>query len=75
MIIELLTFSHSHTHSHTHTHTHSLSHLSLARPIFTWPPEGQQVAVGQNIRLRCKATGRPEPQIIWLHNGTEVSYK
>ncbi|CAD6199305.1 unnamed protein product [Caenorhabditis auriculariae] len=33
----------------------------------------QEFKLGYKLKLFCKATGHPRPQIVWYHNGAEVN--
>ncbi|XP_052823062.1 peroxidasin homolog [Octopus bimaculoides] len=38
-------------------------------PVFTVEPEDMQLEIGTSMVFTCAATGDPEPEISWLHNG------
>ena len=33
-------------------------------------PKNQELRGGSTLSLTCGAIGEPEPEILWLHNGT-----
>ncbi|CAF2489671.1 unnamed protein product [Rotaria sp. Silwood2] len=35
-------------------------------------PEQQTIQVGQPIKLECKVSGRPQPEVIWTKDGKEI---
>lgn len=35
-------------------------------------PEQQTIQVGQPIKLECKVSGRPQPDVIWTKDGKEI---
>lgn len=41
-------------------------------PYFTVEPEIQNVAEDETVKLTCEASGIPEPQIKWIHNGKPI---
>lgn len=45
----------------------------LVVPEIEWSPD-QVVTLkaGENVRLSCKITGRPLPQIVWYKDGIEI---
>jgi hypothetical protein len=45
----------------------------IAVPYFTEEPENVNAAEDETIEFRCKASGVPEPQIKWIHNGRPIS--
>lgn len=45
----------------------------LAKPYFTEEPEIENRAENETAEFHCKASGNPEPQIIWIHNGKPIS--
>lgn len=47
--------------------------LVIAVPYFTEEPENVNAAEDETIEFRCKASGIPEPQIKWIHNGRPIS--
>lgn len=55
-----------------------LSFLSIvphfvAKPYFTEEPEIENRAENETAEFHCKASGNPEPQIIWIFNGKPIS--
>jgi len=40
-----------------------------AAPYFTVEPEIQNAAEGETVEFRCEASGKPSPEIKWIHNG------
>ena len=72
--LSCILYFHTQKHTQRHMYTHVFIHPpSPARPIITRPPESRDIIEGENITLSCKAFGRPEPEIMWLFNGEEVS--
>lgn len=43
-----------------------------AVPYFTVEPENINAAEGETVTFRCEASGVPEPQIKWIHNGKPI---
>lgn len=41
-------------------------------PNFVVPIQSVQAVDGQELRLPCKVTGKPMPQISWYHNGKNI---
>ena len=46
--------------------------LSPAAPYFTVEPEIVNAAEGETVEFQCEASGVPEPQIKWIHNGVPI---
>ena len=44
-----------------------------AVPYFTEEPENVNAAEDETIEFHCKASGVPEPQIKWIHNGRPIT--
>lgn len=44
-----------------------------AAPYFTVEPEIVNAAEDETAELMCEASGDPEPQIKWIHNGLPIS--
>ncbi|PSN43064.1 Neuroglian [Blattella germanica] len=42
-------------------------------PYFTEEPEIINAAEDETVEFKCKASGIPEPQIKWIHNGKPIS--
>lgn len=47
--------------------------MVLAVPFFTVEPEVQNAAEGEDVELKCKASGIPSPEIKWIHNGKPIA--
>jgi len=45
----------------------------IAIPYFTEEPENVNAAEDETIEFHCKASGVPEPQIKWIHNGRPIT--
>jgi hypothetical protein len=45
----------------------------IAVPYFTEEPENVNAAEDETVEFHCKASGIPEPQIKWIHNGRPIS--
>lgn len=45
----------------------------LAAPYFTIEPEIIRAAENETAVFECKASGNPEPQILWIYNGKPIS--
>lgn len=43
--------------------------LVAAAPYFTVEPEIQNAAEGESVEFKCEASGKPSPEIKWIHNG------
>jgi hypothetical protein len=43
-----------------------------AVPYFTEEPEIKNEAEDETVEFRCAASGVPEPQIKWIHNGVPI---
>lgn len=53
--------------------SYSINLQVMAVPYFTEEPENVNAAEDETIEFRCKASGVPEPQIKWIHNGRPIS--
>lgn len=53
--------------------SHSISLEVLAVPFFTIEPEITHAAEDETIKFTCAASGVPEPEIHWIHNGRPIS--
>lgn len=53
--------------------TYSISLRVLAVPYFTVEPEIQTAAEGETVEFNCEASGVPEPEIKWIHNGKPIA--
>ncbi len=47
---------------------------STVGPIIDTSPLSVNVSISDSSTLTCVASGFPVPTIIWVHNGTQVSY-
>lgn len=47
--------------------------MFLAVPYFTEEPEIINAAEDETVELKCAASGVPEPQIKWIHNGRPLN--
>lgn len=47
--------------------------MVLAIPFFTVEPEIQNAAEGEDVELKCEASGIPPPEIKWIHNGKPIA--
>lgn len=45
----------------------------VAVPYFTVEPERINAAEDETAEFRCEASGVPEPEIKWIHNGKPIS--
>ncbi|KAK7793446.1 hypothetical protein R5R35_010061 [Gryllus longicercus] len=45
----------------------------LATPYFTVEPEFINAAEDETVTFNCEASGVPEPQVKWIHNGRPIS--
>lgn len=45
----------------------------LATPYFTQEPEIQTKAEGETVEFVCEASGVPEPEVKWIHNGKPIA--
>lgn len=52
---------------------HNTAFLFSAVPYFTIEPEIKNVAEDETVEIQCAASGVPEPQIKWIHNGKPIS--
>ncbi|XP_014669845.1 PREDICTED: peroxidasin homolog [Priapulus caudatus] len=50
----------------------SNSITNYVKPQFVSHPRDQDIQFGATVYLECRATGVPDPQIIWLHNSVEI---
>ncbi|XP_063976929.1 neuroglian-like isoform X2 [Diachasmimorpha longicaudata] len=53
--------------------THSMDLKVMAIPYFTIEPEIQTAAEDETVEFRCEASGIPEPEIQWIHNGKPIA--
>lgn len=53
--------------------TYSINLKVNAVPYFTIEPEIQNAAEDESVEFRCEASGVPEPEIKWIHNGKPIS--
>lgn len=53
--------------------SYSISLNVMAVPFFVVEPEIQNVAEDEMVELRCEASGVPEPEIKWIHNGKPIA--
>ncbi|ODN00103.1 Neuroglian [Orchesella cincta] len=49
--------------------SYSIQLTVYAAPYFTVEPEIQNAAEGETVEFRCEASGKPSPEIKWIHNG------
>ncbi|GAB1597499.1 peroxidasin-like [Argonauta hians] len=47
----------------------SYDQFQCQAPVFTEEPEDMLLEIGTTMQFTCAATGNPEPEISWLHNG------
>ncbi len=40
-----------------------------------YKPQNKNLTQGENLSFLCKATGDPEPKVLWLKNGVPVQCK
>ncbi|XP_054278770.1 neuroglian isoform X2 [Macrosteles quadrilineatus] len=52
--------------------TYSINLQVMAVPYFTEEPEIKNEAEDEMVEFRCAASGVPEPQIKWIHNGLPI---
>ncbi|KAG8240341.1 hypothetical protein J437_LFUL000816 [Ladona fulva] len=52
--------------------SHAVSLKVMAAPYFTVEPEIINAAEEESVTFRCEASGVPEPQISWIHNGKPI---
>ncbi|KAF4518843.1 hypothetical protein B566_EDAN006694 [Ephemera danica] len=52
--------------------SYSIDLKVLAAPYFTVEPEIVNAAEGETVEFTCAASGVPEPQISWIHNGQPI---
>lgn len=50
-----------------------LTALFAAAPYFIEAPQRQTKAEDETVEFRCRASGTPEPQILWIYNGKPIS--
>ncbi|RUS77552.1 hypothetical protein EGW08_014681 [Elysia chlorotica] len=43
------------------------------KPTILEVPENTRVAEGQNLKLNCKITGKPDPTITWYKDGVQIT--
>ncbi|XP_073993820.1 neuroglian isoform X3 [Rhodnius prolixus] len=53
--------------------SYSISLQVMASPYFIVEPELANAAEDETVELKCEASGVPEPQIKWIHNGVPIS--
>ncbi|XP_058802233.1 neuroglian isoform X2 [Phymastichus coffea] len=53
--------------------SYSINLEVLSVPYFTVEPEIVNAAEGETAEFRCEASGVPEPEIKWIHNGKPIS--
>ncbi|KAI5710224.1 hypothetical protein M8J75_006855 [Diaphorina citri] len=53
--------------------SYSIDLSVLAAPYFTVEPEFINAAEEETVTFECKASGLPEPEIHWVHNGKPIS--
>ncbi|XP_031336931.1 neuroglian isoform X2 [Photinus pyralis] len=53
--------------------SYSINLEVLAVPYFTEEPEFITAADDETVEFRCAASGVPEPQIKWIHNGKPIA--
>lgn len=53
--------------------SYSISLNVLAAPYFTVEPEIVNAAEDETAEIVCEASGDPEPQIKWIHNGLPIA--
>lgn len=53
--------------------SHSIDLKVQAVPYFTVEPEIINAAEDETVEFRCEASGVPEPQIKWIHNGKPIA--
>ncbi|XP_034235912.1 neuroglian isoform X2 [Thrips palmi] len=53
--------------------TYSINLQVLAVPYFTVEPDVKNAAEDETVTFRCEASGVPEPEIKWIHNGRPIS--
>lgn len=44
-----------------------------AIPYFTVEPKIERKAEGETAVFKCEASGKPEPRIYWIYNGSPIS--
>ncbi len=47
----------------------------LAKPRFIVEPEYQTAAEDEEVTFRCKADGKPTPEVKWIHNGKPLEVR
>lgn len=52
--------------------SHAVNLKVMAAPYFTVEPEIINAAEEEEVIFRCEASGVPEPQISWIHNGKPI---
>ncbi|CAH0562169.1 unnamed protein product [Brassicogethes aeneus] len=53
--------------------SYSINLQVMAVPYFTVEPERINAAEDETAEFRCEASGVPEPEIKWIHNGKPIS--
>lgn len=53
--------------------TYSINLQILAVPYFTVEPDVINAAEDETVTFKCEASGVPEPEIKWIHNGRPIS--
>ncbi|XP_026272122.1 neuroglian isoform X2 [Frankliniella occidentalis] len=53
--------------------TYSINLQVLAVPYFTVEPDVINAAEDETVTFKCEASGVPEPEIKWIHNGRPIS--
>ncbi|GLV37958.1 Neuroglian [Carabus blaptoides fortunei] len=53
--------------------SYSINLQVLAAPYFTVEPQIKIAAEDETVEFKCEASGVPEPQIKWIHNGKPIS--
>ncbi|KAI4487248.1 hypothetical protein M0804_005397 [Polistes exclamans] len=53
--------------------SYSINLQVMAVPYFTVEPEIINAAEDETVEFRCEASGVPEPDIKWIHNGKPIS--
>ncbi|XP_034938315.1 neuroglian isoform X2 [Chelonus insularis] len=53
--------------------SHSINLRVMAVPYFVVEPEIVNAAEDETAVIKCEATGEPQPEIKWIHNGKPIS--
>ncbi|XP_015587223.1 neuroglian isoform X2 [Cephus cinctus] len=53
--------------------SYSINLQVMAVPYFTVEPEVINAAEDETVEFRCEASGVPEPEIKWIHNGKPIA--